>query len=542
MPVATTLPKNPVAMDAPSGRRHQVAVLAIVLIVGGVYLLTLHPGLGRGDTASLQYASAVLGLCHPPGYQTEILVGKLFCMLPVGPDPAWRMNLMSVVFGIVACLGVYGVVRRITGGVFAGVVAALTLAFSSIFWSMAIVAEVYVFYGAFLILGVYCCVRLVQGEGKVWLYLMALALGFSIGGRPSELAVLPALVPVWVLARRKVRVRPADVAVCAVLFVLPFCVSVGGYLVHYADPSASPVREDVLGEQIRTGTVGSAAEGRPRRGVGDAVVYSLGLMWADRPIQAEVVASDLWEYTRMLLGLTMRDRPPDDILERLRYKESGIGVCMGVLGVALAAWGTIAWRGHRGWVLLGWGMFLGNLCFYLYNHRMDSRTFVIPGLVGLSVLAGMGAAAGAPQRWSGRRRVWWAACLAVPLILLVVNWAKVNRNAEEDWRWVGDLHILSREPIPAGTGVVVTSWPGNAFRYCYHVLARRDDVTVLNVQDEWVIEGARYFLSRGRVVLLPVIYIRPKEEGDRLLKQSPQTLARLGLVLLYPRPSTAPAP
>ena len=80
---------------------------------------------------------------------------------------------------------------------------------------------------------------------------MALALGVSIGGRPCELAVLPAFLPVWVFYRRTVRIRLADAAVCLVLFVLPFCVSVGAYLVDYSHPSTSPVREDILGEQIR---------------------------------------------------------------------------------------------------------------------------------------------------------------------------------------------------------------------------------------------------------------------------------------------------
>jgi hypothetical protein len=195
----TTFPQHDPAADEqgpPAGRRHLVPVLAICLLVGGVYLLTMHPGVGRGDSAALQYASALVGLCYPPGYVTEVLVGKLFCLLPVGPDPAWRMNLMSVVFGVVASLAMYAVVWRVTAKVLPAVVAALTLAFSSIFWSMAIVAEVYVFYGTFLILGIYCCVRVVQGGRRVWLVLMALALGVCMGGRPCDLAVLPAFLPV----------------------------------------------------------------------------------------------------------------------------------------------------------------------------------------------------------------------------------------------------------------------------------------------------------------------------------------------------------
>ena len=99
------------------------------------------------------------------------------------------------------------------------------------------------------------------------------------------------------------------------------------------------------------------------------MVYSLGLVWADQHIRTDVAAADLWHYARMLLGLTLWDKLPET---------RGCGCCrgnlasvssMGLLGLVLAVWGTVAARRQYGWVLLGWGMFLGNLCYYLYNHR-----------------------------------------------------------------------------------------------------------------------------------------------------------------------------
>ncbi|MCJ7543185.1 MAG: DUF2723 domain-containing protein [Phycisphaerae bacterium] len=531
--------------ESRSGARDRSWPVAVGLgaVIAAVYLLTMHPGIGRGDSAALQYASAVGGLCYPPGYMTEVLAGKLFCMLPVGPDPAWRVNLMSVVFGVAACLVFYATVRRITGVMWASVAATLTLVFSSIFWGMAVIAEVYVFYGAFLILGIYCCVRFVQGGRKAWLYLMALALGFSIGGRPCELAVLPAFLPVWAFYRRRVRLRPADAAVCLVLFVLPFCVSVGGVLVQYAHPSSPAMREDVLSEEIRLEALGLPAKQASQRGLRDAVVYSLGLLWADRRLQADVVADDAWQYTRMLLGLTAWDRPSDISGLRLLERETGIGVSMGILGIGLAVWGTLAARGRYGWVLLGWGMFLGNLCYYVYNHRIDSRTFVIPGLIGLGLLVGLGAGAVPWGRLSARaRRAWPVACLAVPLILLVANWAKVDRNGKDDWWWVSAMHRLAEGPVPQDTAFVMTSWPGNACRYAMHVLVDRPDVTVVNAEKEWMNYAAGHFADLRRPIAVPALHLSSPEQAERLLQRSPPAMADLALVLLLPPPATVTAP
>jgi len=537
MSAGAVLPDNATPSEAPgrSERRSRlVPVLLLIIVIGGVYLLTMHQGVGRGDSAALQYNSTVLGLCYPPGYQTEILFGKLFTMLPVGPDPAWRVNLMQVVFGVIACLAIYGTVLGITGNVLPGAVAALTLAFSSIFWSMSTFAEVYVFYGAFLILGLYCCQRFVSGGRRVWVYLTALALGFSIGGRPSELSVLPAFIPVWVFYRKKVRLTPATIAVCLLLFLLPLGVSVAGYMVHYADPAASPVWDDVLGEQIRTGQPGlPEAKPVPAR-LCDAFYYSLGLMWTGRIIHADVAARDLWDYARMLSGVAAFDRIGEDYLARVLQREHGTGTCIGILGVALVVWGTIAWRRQYGWVLLGWGMFVGNLCFYIYNHQVDSRTFIIPGLAGLSVFVGLGT--DALMRLDGsrvRRAMWPLACLATPALLLATNWAKVNCNTSGDRLWVHSTEMFAKAPLPQRCAFVMTPWPGNMCRYVMRVVAGRRDVTIINAQDEWVPKAIDYFLAYGRSVVVPYYYIGA-EDAAVFLQDTPAAIAETGMILITP--------
>lgn len=133
------------------------AAIATALAVFTVYLVTLAPTLPPGDSGDLITAAATLGLAHPPGYPLFILIGHLFTLIPIG-SPAYRMNLMSAVcdaaaVGVAVILieriasdlplgqGIVG--RRTIWALFAGVVGALGLAFSTEFWSYSLVAEVF---------------------------------------------------------------------------------------------------------------------------------------------------------------------------------------------------------------------------------------------------------------------------------------------------------------------------------------------------------------------------------------------------------------
>src|SRR5262245_7011703 len=84
--------------------------LLLALIAGGVYVLTLHPGVGDGDAAELQFCSPILGICHSPGYPFVVLAGKLFTLLPLGGDAAWRVNVMTAFFGVLGVLFLYGAI------------------------------------------------------------------------------------------------------------------------------------------------------------------------------------------------------------------------------------------------------------------------------------------------------------------------------------------------------------------------------------------------------------------------------------------------
>jgi asparagine N-glycosylation enzyme membrane subunit Stt3 len=94
------------------------------------------------DMGEFATAAYVLGVAHNTGYPLLLLLGKLFTLLPVG-DVAYRVNLMSAVFGALTVLCAYLLVFDLTGRRSPAAVAALALAFSSTLWSNATWATSY---------------------------------------------------------------------------------------------------------------------------------------------------------------------------------------------------------------------------------------------------------------------------------------------------------------------------------------------------------------------------------------------------------------
>src|ERR671912_452154 len=61
-----------------------------------VYSRTLLPGLAFGDWGEMQTVPHLLGVAHPTGYPTYVLLGWLAQLVPVG-SVAFRANLLSAV-------------------------------------------------------------------------------------------------------------------------------------------------------------------------------------------------------------------------------------------------------------------------------------------------------------------------------------------------------------------------------------------------------------------------------------------------------------
>src|SRR5205814_26732 len=76
------------------------------------------------------------------GYPLYLLVGRLWISIFPFGDPAYRVNLLSAIFGALAVWVLYETVRWLTGNPLAGALAAGLFAVQAIPWAQAGVAEV----------------------------------------------------------------------------------------------------------------------------------------------------------------------------------------------------------------------------------------------------------------------------------------------------------------------------------------------------------------------------------------------------------------
>jgi hypothetical protein len=158
--------------------------ILIAILVGSaalaLYVRTLAPSLLWGDSAEFQTLSYTLGMTHPSGYMTQIMVGKLFTYIPVG-NIAFRVNLMSAFFGALAVAETFLIVRLLGGWRSAALGAALLLGLTEGFWWRALLAESYA-PAAGMVATVWILVLIWRNTGKWgYLFLAGLAGGLSLG-------------------------------------------------------------------------------------------------------------------------------------------------------------------------------------------------------------------------------------------------------------------------------------------------------------------------------------------------------------------------
>ena len=197
-----------------------------------VYVATLAPGLtfehSGVDGGDLIAAARTLGVPHPSGYPTYTLLAWLVSHLPMG-TVAYRVNLLSAlcagVTGGLACLSAQILLAGSRHRLALSAATGLTLAFSSLLWSQAVIAEVYAMLALFAALLLWLVLSWRQIGGDVRLGLAGLVMGVGLGNHLSLVFALPALlVLLWPKRRKWLRAKVLIPA--AGLFLAGLCVYV----------------------------------------------------------------------------------------------------------------------------------------------------------------------------------------------------------------------------------------------------------------------------------------------------------------------------
>ena len=145
-----------------------------------VYARTLLPGIAFADWGEMQTVPHVLGVAHPTGYPSYVLLAWLAQLGPVG-SVAFRSNLLSAVLvsGTVAVSVL--ILRRLGVGSQVAIGAGLALAAVRTVWSAATVAEVNPLHLLFIALLLHRALVWEERRRSRDLLIGALLLGLALG-------------------------------------------------------------------------------------------------------------------------------------------------------------------------------------------------------------------------------------------------------------------------------------------------------------------------------------------------------------------------
>ncbi len=176
--------------------------LLIGLAALALYIRTLAPSLLWGDSAEFQTLSYTLGMTHPTGYATQIMLGKLFTLIPIN-NIAYRVNLMSAFFGALAVVETFLIVKLLVNSRVAALSASLVLMLTEGFWWRALVAESYA--PAAGMLGAVWLFFLLwrKTDQSTFLFLAGFTGGLSLGIHSTVVMSAAAVIAVMAVTTRK---------------------------------------------------------------------------------------------------------------------------------------------------------------------------------------------------------------------------------------------------------------------------------------------------------------------------------------------------
>lgn len=389
-------------------------VAAIALVVGALYLATLRPDVGgTEDSPKFQFLGQVLGTAHTPGYPFYTIATYLFTRVPAG-TLAYRVNLFSAVCGVLSCLCIFWMARRLGVSRLLSAAAALAAATSFPVWSNSVTAEVYTLAALMSALTLLWLMMWTAGGKRAWLYAACAVFAAGLGNHLTIVGLLPAALVYGIVKDRSV-LQPRVVGVAAIIGAL----GVAQYgFIALRTLQGAPYLE---------------ARATTLRGVYD-VIIARDVSWAR-----------FYQAADKVVGIEV-----PMLLDGLRVHMGTITIALVVFGIAAAVWR----RQYE--VLLITGGAAGTLGM-IANLWGDVVGFITPVVVLLWPVAAFGLETAVRALTNREAAVTAAGALA--LVLPVTHVARIHPSIEM-LRQPGDgptLRALYGQ-LPAGSALVAESY------------------------------------------------------------------------------------
>ncbi|HEX5767860.1 MAG TPA: DUF2723 domain-containing protein, partial [Burkholderiales bacterium] len=204
--------------------------IAVAAVLFALYAATSPRTVAGEDDALFVLSSYYRGIEHPPGYPLFTLIGHVFTYLPFG-SVAYRVHLASAFFGALSGAAAWFCARALMPGRLPAYLAAFALGLTQVFWSQAIIAEVYTLNAFFFLVLAYLGLKVsppgpagaTTAEARRLLPWLALVFGLSLSNHyPLMLLVAPAFVVLLWPARREMLERSGLLLLAVAAGLLPY--------------------------------------------------------------------------------------------------------------------------------------------------------------------------------------------------------------------------------------------------------------------------------------------------------------------------------
>ena len=216
----------------------------IIIVLFLIYLSTMAPVVYLGDSGELTAAAFTLGIPHNSGYPIYSLLGKIFCLIPLG-NVGFRMNLMSSLFATLTILFTYSLIFNMTSSRMASFAASFYLAFTPLFWSQTVSAEVYTLHSFFVILLIWLLWEWDRRREFTWLILLAFAVGLSFCNHLQTVMLAPPFLFIILSGERSSILKVNRLVILLSVFLVALLLYIylpirtnAGAAVHWGDPNS----------------------------------------------------------------------------------------------------------------------------------------------------------------------------------------------------------------------------------------------------------------------------------------------------------------
>jgi len=443
----------------------QAGVVAAGLFA--LYAATAPRTVALEDDGFFILSSYFLGIEHPPGYPLFTLIGHLFTYLPFG-SVAYRVHLASALFGALTGGAAWLCARALIDGRLPAYLTAFALGVSPVFWSQAIIAEVYTLNTFFFLVLVFMALQacppsapapaspVAHPAASRMLPWMALVFGLSLSNHyPLMLLVAPAFVILLWPLRRELLSHFGLLSWLVILGLLPYAWMVRRSWQALPISFNGPLEtiQEILFFVSRAGYAG--------------IDHSVSAGWLDRVRFFEFLGGELLRQFALVGTL---------------LAVAGFVVQWRLLGRRAAAFLTVAFLMPSAVLLLLLGFDYDSFRAHVF------QVYPLPAYAVCALWMGLGFA-WAVQRYA-RRPSHAAAAAAALLALIFAFGARINLVAADDWGARYAHAVL--KALPKNAVVIVLGDPDLAPIAYFHMIENwRPDITMYEPKS--LILGNRLF-------------------------------------------------